>query len=83
MYIRNVYTFANLTEMSSTARTRLFKSNQTQAVRLPKSVAFEKSVIEVEIVAVGSSRLISPAGSSWDAWFDGPGMWQEEQPIPR
>lgn len=80
MYIPIVYTFANLTGMNSTARTRLFKSNQTQAVRLPKSVAFENSVTEVEIVAVGSSRLITPAGSSWDAWFDGPGVSDDFMP---
>ena len=66
-------------------RTKLFKSNKTQAVRLPKIVAFEDSITEVEIVAVGSARIISPVGSSWDEWFDGPGvsddfMAQREQP---
>ncbi len=52
--------------------TRLFKSNRTQAVRLPRSVAFPDSVREVEIVALGRSRLITPAGESWDEWFDQP-----------
>ena len=66
-------------------RTKLIKSNKTQAVRLPKIVAFEDSITEVEIVAVGSARIISPVGSSWDEWFDGPGvsddfMSQREQP---
>jgi antitoxin VapB len=54
--------------------TKMFKSNKTQAVRLPKAVAFDESVIEVEIVVVGNSRIISPAGDSWDQWFDGPGI---------
>ena len=67
------------------ARTKLFKNNKTQAVRLPKIVAFEDSITEVEIVAVGSTRIISPVGSSWNEWFDGPGvsddfMSQREQP---
>jgi len=54
--------------------TKMFKSNKTQAVRLPKAVAFDESVTEVEIVVVGNSRIISPAGDSWDHWFDGPGI---------
>jgi antitoxin VapB len=66
-------------------RTKLFRTNKTQAVRLPRAVAFEDSVTEVEIVAVGNTRIITPAGSSWDVWFDGPGvsddfMPQREQP---
>ena len=69
----------------SRARTKLFKSNQTQAVRLPKAVAFDESVTEVEIVVVGNTRIISPVGDSWDQWFDGPGvsedfMIEREQP---
>jgi antitoxin VapB len=55
-------------------RTKMFKSNKTQAVRLPKAVAFDESVTEVEIVVVGNSRIISPVGESWDQWFDGPGI---------
>jgi antitoxin VapB len=54
--------------------TKMFKSNKTQAVRLPKAVAFDESVTEVEIIVVGNSRLISPTGESWDQWFDGPGI---------
>jgi antitoxin VapB len=42
-------------------------------------------VTEVEIVAVGQCRLLTPAGSSWAAWFEGPGVSddflpQREQP---
>jgi antitoxin VapB len=70
--------------MSKTC-TKLFKSNKTQAVRLPKSVAFDDSVAEVEITVQGNSRIISPVGTSWDEWFDGPEtsadfMQQREQP---
>ena len=55
-------------------RTKVFKTNKTQAVRLPKAVAFDDSVTEVEIIKVGNTRIISPAGESWDQWFDGPGV---------
>jgi antitoxin VapB len=52
--------------------TTVFKSNQTQAVRLPKDVAFPEDVREVEIIKVGNSRIISPVGHRWDAFFADP-----------
>lgn len=52
-------------------QTKVFKSNQSQAVRLPKAVAFPLNVKDVEIVVVGSSRIITPANQTWDAWFEG------------
>ena len=48
----------------------VFKSNKSQAVRLPKPVALPDSVKRVDIVALGRSRLIAPAGEAWDSWFD-------------
>lgn len=54
--------------------TTLFKSNKTQAVRLPKPVALPDSIKKVEIIAIGNTRIITPAGTSWDHWFDGPGV---------
>lgn len=53
-------------------RSTVFTSNRSQAVRLPKPVALPEGVRQVEIVKVGRSRLISPAGHSWDTFFDGP-----------
>lgn len=52
-------------------KTSLFKSNQTQAVRLPKDVAFSEDVKEVEVLVVGESRIITPAKTSWASWFSG------------
>ena len=70
----------------SKAHTRVFKSNKSQAVRLPKAVALPDAIVDVEIVAVGDTRIITPAGRSWDDWFDGPGvssdfMATREQPA--
>ena len=67
------------------AKTKIFKSNRSQAVRLPKEVAFPESVRDVEIVAIGKKRIISPAGQFWDDWFDAAGvsedfMVEREQP---
>jgi antitoxin VapB len=52
----------------------VFMSNRSQAVRLPKALALPDGVKNVEIVAVGDTRIISPKGKSWDSWFDGPSM---------
>ncbi len=53
---------------------------------LPKSVALPESVKEVAIIAIQNRRLITPAGESWDSWFDGPTvtddfMADREQPT--
>lgn len=49
----------------------VFKSNKSQAVRLPKSVALPEDVKRVDVVAIGKTRIITPEGTSWDEWFDG------------
>ncbi len=59
-------------EEGAMEKTTVFKSNRTQAVRLPKAVAFPDDVKQVEIVALGRARLIVPAGEAWDSWFEGP-----------
>jgi antitoxin VapB len=68
------------------ARSTVFKTNRSQAVRLPKAVAFPEGVREVEIVKVGESLVITPAGRGWTDWFlNGPRasedfMNEREQP---
>jgi virulence-associated protein VagC len=39
----------------------VFKTNRSQAVRLPKAVALPDSVKQVEVVKQGKGRLILPA----------------------
>ena len=56
------------------ARTKLFKSNRSQAVRLPKEVAFPEGVKDVTIIRDGAKRVIVPANAVWDDFFDGPGI---------
>ena len=58
-------------------RARIFKSNKSQALRLPKPVAYPDNVKQVDIVIQGRSRVISPAGESWDAWFDAKGVSED------
>jgi len=64
----------------------VFQSNRSQAIRLPKAVALPEEVKRVDVVAVGRTRIISPAGESWDSWFDGADvsadfMSEREQPA--
>lgn len=64
----------------------VFKTNRSQAVRLPKAVALPDSVKQVEVVKQGKGRLILPADAVWDDFFDSPGlsedfMAEREQPA--
>jgi len=52
-------------------QTTIFMSNRSQAVRLSKAVAMPGDVKRVEVIAIGRTRVITPAGESWDSWFDG------------
>ena len=67
-------------------RSTVFKSNRSQAVRLPKPVAFPDGVRQVEIVKIGRSRLVSPVGKRWDDLFSsGPRASEDfmrERPRP-
>ena len=66
MYIPMGYTWDR-----TMTRSTVFTSNRSQAVRLPKSVAFPAEVYEVEIIKIGHSRVVTPAGRRWDDLFAG------------
>ena len=55
-------------------RTTLFRSNRSQAVRLPKDVAFPDGVREVAVLREGRRRVIVPAETMWDDFFAAPGI---------
>jgi antitoxin VapB len=69
--------------------TKLFTTHTTQAVRLPKDVAFPHDVVDVDVIVVGDARLIVPAGRGWDYYFDHASpvsedfMRDREQPAPQ
>ncbi len=66
-----------------TTTTTLFANNRTQAVRLPKDVAFPDHVRQVRILRDGPRRIIVPVDSIWDDFFDQPGidLPDREQPA--
>jgi antitoxin VapB len=55
-------------------RGSVFQSNRSQAVRLPKAAALPDDVKRVDVIAIGRTRIITPAGEAWDSWFDGVGV---------
>nr|WP_173361875.1 type II toxin-antitoxin system VapB family antitoxin [Achromobacter xylosoxidans] len=64
----------------------VFRTNRSQAIRLPKAVALPEGVRQVDVVALGRTRIITPAGEAWDSWFDATGvtpdfMAHREQPA--
>lgn len=65
----------------------VFISNRSQAVRLPKAVAFPEDVHHVDILKIGHGRMIVPQGKRWDDLFlNGPRtsedfMGEREQPT--
>ncbi|MGE5477771.1 MAG: type II toxin-antitoxin system VapB family antitoxin [Bacteroidales bacterium] len=63
-------------------RTTLFQSNRSQAVRLPKDVAFPEGVREVAILRDGARRVIVPANAVWDDFFAAPGIDIPEREQP-
>lgn len=63
-------------------RTTLFQSNRSQAVRLPKDVAFPDSVRAVAVLRDGKRRVIVPADAIWDDFFDAAGVDLGERDQP-
>ena len=49
-------------------QTKVFLNNRTQAVRLPKAVAFPEDVKVVDVRVVGNARVVTPVGKDWEYW---------------
>ena len=52
------------------AKSTVFKTNRTQAVRIPKELAFPDSVKEVEVTRVGNKIEVVPKYRDWKDWFE-------------
>lgn len=52
----------------------IFTSNRSQAVRLPKAVAFPDGVKELRAIPQGKGLLLVPVNALWDDVFDQPGI---------
>ncbi|MBI4923825.1 MAG: AbrB/MazE/SpoVT family DNA-binding domain-containing protein [Devosia nanyangense] len=62
----------------------VFRSNRSQAVRLPKAAEFPPEVTEVEVIVEGNTRVLVPArkkGKDWAAYFARPTTLSEDFSI--
>ncbi|WP_269220729.1 type II toxin-antitoxin system VapB family antitoxin [Brevundimonas vesicularis] len=73
---------ADMFSMSGALKATVFKSNRSQAVRLPKAVAFPDDVKELRVIKEGKGLLLLPANAVWDDFFDKPGIDIEEPADP-
>ena len=60
--------------MNAAIKATVFKSNRSQAVRLPKAVAFPDDVKELRVIREGNGLLLVPADAVWDDFLKGPGI---------
>lgn len=59
-------------------RASVFKSNRSQAVRLPKEFAFPDGVKQVYVRKDGTALVLTPVSDFWDDFFARPGIDIEE-----
>ena len=52
----------------------IFKSNRSQAVRIPKDLAFPDDLRSVIIRKVGKSIYLTPRDALWEDYFAEPGV---------
>ena len=65
---------ADIDAMSAPLKATVFKSNRSQAVRLPKAVAFPDDVKELRVIKEGKSLRLVPVDALWDDFLDQPGI---------
>lgn len=76
LYIHLVYT-------KIMTQSTVFKTNKTQAVRLPKALAFPDSVKKVNIIPHGEGLLILPVKNTWEEFFSSPGIGDDFKRLPQ
>ena len=60
------------------AKGSVFMTNKTQAVRIPAEARFPDEVKQVVIEVVGNTRVLIPAESVWESYFDNPSPVSED-----
>ena len=61
----------------------VFKTNKTQAVRIPKAMAFPEHVKKVKIETQGDSLVITPIKTSWEEFMMGPRLDDDFERPPQ
>lgn len=61
----------------------VFKTNKTQAVRVPKALAFPDSVKKVNITQQGESLVITPIKKTWEEFMSSAGIGDDFERLPQ
>jgi antitoxin VapB len=64
--------YTPLVYTSEMTQSTVFKTNKTQAVRIPKAMAFPDHVKKVNVIPQGNGLLIVPVSKTWEEFFNGP-----------
>lgn len=51
-------------------KTTVFLNNRTQAVRIPKEIAFPEDVTKVYANRIGNAIVLTPVDDPWSHFFD-------------
>ena len=81
--LQTIATYTPLVYTSPMTQSTVFKTNKTQAVRIPKAVAFPDHVKKVQIISQGNSLLITPIDDSWEAFFSSAGIGDDFERPPQ
>jgi len=60
--------------MGAPLKATVFRTNRSQAVRVPKAVAFPDDVKELRVIRQGKGLLFVPADALWEEFFSRPGI---------
>lgn len=63
-------------------RATVFRTNRSQAIRIPKAVAFPDDVKELVAIREGRGLLLVPPDDVWTSFFNRPGIDIEEPEDP-
>ena len=66
----HIHTMNAPTNLPHQKRASVFKSNRSQAVRIPKEFAFADGVKQVYVRRDGPSLVLTPVDDFWDRFFD-------------
>lgn len=76
LYTPTVYT-------SEMTQSTVFKTNKTQAVRIPKAMAFPDHVKKVNVIPQGDGLLIVPVKFTWEDFMNGPRLDEDFERLPQ
>ena len=73
---QNVYTYMYIHTWRNDMQTKIFKSGNSQAIRIPKDMAFSSK--DVEIHKYGNALIVTEIPNDWDKMFEGLKLFSDD-----